>query len=114
MIGTLRVEFLLLTVICGKSPIPVIDLFVRLSIHPVAAITKTYFNTMFVHTCSGYCDNAQKPPLNDHADVASLARGLRIGLSLHLHPYFACCEQRRLRRVCAYAQSRQSLHCSLI
>ena len=31
---------------------------------------------------------AQKPRFNTHADVPSRARGLKFGLSLHLHPYF--------------------------
>ena len=30
---------------------------------------------------------AQKPPINVHADVLSETRGLKFGLSLHLHPY---------------------------
>ena len=32
--------------------------------------------------------HAQKPRLNDHADISSGARGLNFGLSLHLHPEF--------------------------
>ena len=31
---------------------------------------------------------AQKPPLNAHTYVSSKARGLIVGLSSHLHPYF--------------------------
>ena len=29
-----------------------------------------------------------KPPLNVRADISSSTRGLKFGLSLHLHPYF--------------------------
>ena len=32
----------------------------------------------------------QMPPLNTDANVSSRARGLKFGLSLHLHPYFMC------------------------
>ena len=31
----------------------------------------------------------QKPSLNAHVDVSSGDRGRKLGLSLHLHPYFA-------------------------
>ena len=43
---------------------------------------------------------AQLPLINAHTDVPRVVRGLRIGLSLHLHR-----EQRRDKRGCAYAQS---------
>ena len=32
--------------------------------------------------------HALKPPVNAYADIFSGARGLKFGLSLHLHPYF--------------------------
>ena len=41
------------------------------------------------------------PAINPHADVSSRARGLKFGLSLHLHPYFeyasseACAARKR-------------------
>ena len=47
---------------------------------------------------------AQMPSLKIHADVSSGARGL------HLCAW----EQRRLRRVCAFAQTRLSLRCSVM
>ena len=31
---------------------------------------------------------AQKPPLNAHADLHTVARGLNFGLTLHLHQNF--------------------------
>ena len=31
---------------------------------------------------------AQKLPINAHAVISTLARGLNIGQGLHLHPYF--------------------------
>ena len=47
--------------------------------------------------------------INDHADVASLARGLKFGLSI-----VCVCEQRTLCRVYAYTKTRLSIRCLLI
>ena len=44
---------------------------------------------------------AQKPEINSNNVVTNRARGLNRDLSLHLY----VCEQRRLWRVCAYAQT---------
>ena len=51
-----------------------------------------------------------KSPLTIHADasIASQARGLYLGLSLHLHRYNVC-DQLRLWRVCAYEQTRMNI-----
>ena len=36
---------------------------------------------------TGFGQNS-KPPFNTRADISSRARGVKFGLSLHLHPYY--------------------------
>ena len=57
--------------------------------------------------------HAQKPRLNDHADISSGARGLNFGLSLHPYPYLVYasseCSNKHARMrmlVCALAARR--------
>ena len=52
---------------------------------------------------------AQMPRANAYTDVSGKARDLNFCLGLHLH----VCDQRLLWRVCAYAQTRLNLCCSL-
>ena len=52
---------------------------------------------------------AQRPPLNAHAGVSSGSRGLTVGVSLHLHPYFMYASSEGSGQS---AQTHQSLRCS--
>ena len=50
---------------------------------------------------------------NARADVSSRARGLSFWSGSSSSSILCVCEQRRLGRVCTYAQTRPSVHCSI-
>ena len=67
------------------------------------------------HTIFWYV--SQMPLINDHASISSKPRGLHFCLSIYLHPYFVYvsgeCSSESAHTM-PYAQTRLTLHCSLI
>ena len=59
---------------------------------------------------------AQIPLFNNIADVFNESRSLHPSLRLHQHPYSILWsfEHKMRRRVCAFVQTRRSLHCSMV